>query len=321
MSVTERFRGAYLGAVLGDLIGAVWPQLERRNLNGLMTSPIAPHPGNGRLAAWGRQNLMLRAALADWQDLASIELQEQLEGVMPPMPASEHSSSFAAELARSLCCSLPLMLFFHDVPAQLRGQLAELTRQVAQTDGQEAVQVYLQWVSDRLTHNLRQAALAHPHLNHAQGTLLNRERTIPPPLDRTLPATIAPLITIANRAMQLAPASPPLALVRSLQLYDQHLLSIGAELSSTQSEQYRSLGMTMGATMGSLHGLSGWPIPWQLTLMMRFTPIMDAEWGLSSSAMLLALVDQLAIAWAGSHESQPMTSDIAIAAAQVLQPR
>jgi hypothetical protein len=55
--------------------------------------------------------------------------------------------------------------------------------------------------------------------------------------------------------------------------------------------------------------------------MMRFTPIMDAEWGLSSSAMLLALVDQLAIAWAGSHESQPMTSDIAIAAAQVLQPR
>lgn len=325
MGISERFRGAYFGAMIGDLIGAVWPQLEQRHLKGLITASFPPSETSG---GWGRQTLAICAALTDWQDIASMAI----EGVKP----FTEQPPFDRDLARALCCGLPIMLFFHDVPAEQSQHLTALThRLVPDPTHQAAVQTYLMLVSDRLTQALQQAvpcplrprpivaqrASGSPAIGRtiSQAKALKAQSTD----NSAIPSTIAPLLEIVNSVI-LPPTSPSLALVRSLQLYDQLNEQTAPSPSHTSPtshypEHYRTLGMTIGATMGATHGLSGWPIAWQQTLMQRLRPLLEVEWGIPSGATLVPLVNQLAIAWSGGQTTAD-TID-AIAAAQVLQPR
>ncbi len=318
MGMLERFRSAYLGAVLGDLIGIVWPHLEQHTLKGLATLPFPADQINAiRTSGWGQQNLTLCAALADGQAWASAPLGESNE----PTSNLGNPSAFASELGRSLCCSLPLLLFFHDVPQPLH-QLTALSHPWAtQPNWQPAVQTYLHWVSDRLTQSLRQPA-PNPHYFTPFSQKGRQSRhTAASVQDAADSSPTHPLIGIVSPALSLAPAA--LALVRSLQLYDQHCASAGAKHPDTDyhPDHYRTLGLTIGAIMGAAHGLSGWPIRWQFLLMQQLSPIVEAEWGRSPSA-ILSVVDQLAIAWAGgdSHAIPP-DATLAIGTAQMLQPR
>jgi ADP-ribosylglycohydrolase len=279
-SLVSRFRGALLGAFLGESLAS----------GGVKESQSACDLG--KMAILGTESLISlgRLDVDDW-----LERQQQ---------ASLHFN--ADSTAKVILATLPVALFFHENPIQLRKNLL-LVLQI--------------WDDNQV---LRDAVLA---LGYAIAQSLTEKLDPPTLIPRTIaflgktstsiPQTLLKVNNLLAKKAELARAQLELSQEDKLSnttamafycfldtLEDFRLTVLRASSNhNSQIAEPVDLGSPArsaitGALSGAYNSMLGIPVNWQVLLSTTNSP----TWGLSNCSQMLKLADTLAVVWSGVYD-------------------
>lgn len=295
-SLVSRFRGALLGAAVGESLGI-----------NCQNHPIAER-SRSKVETWAFQPL---PELSQRRAIAT-----QVQRLTGQLPAEEQSETWPPEDGLTLIWLLPKMLIGFDYPqsAQLEAYpwLMQIAARSTQLDGQLMHQVMALILRGCPPHQLTEQLVAIWH-DTPEGTQIhNRLWQV-----QTLVESGFGLITarqeLATRSLIEDPTASmvvPIALYGFLCTPDDARLAL---LRTAQlDDQTRLTCALVGAMVGAWGGVDAIPVAWRQRIGSAHEPsALLSLWQVSSESDLFKQADQLAAAWAGVYH--PM-GDRAIAA-------
>lgn len=329
-SLGDRFRGALLGAALGEILGAnyqiqqaaglpiSWLEVERWGLQ-------PPQQENG----WGR------GVVQQTQSLIQHQAPLRFNTLLSLRPSLPQPSSVSAGLAIHL---IPLMLFHHEDWQQLRHVLYEASLESGFVHPQNRLVEEPSDPSGCLPLSLLSIGYA---MSLALQNQLNAEGFLPQFLTQfeqhasdptrlqelehiqTCLATEVGLSTAKTRLKSVLVSPETIALYSFLSTPQNFQIAL---LRAAQLGHHPQITCALtGALCGAHQGILGMPLNWRRVL--RFTSgntALSNLWQLSSEASLFQLADGLHAAWSGIHNLsswQQQAASYYTAAPNVIRPR
>jgi hypothetical protein len=323
-SLLSRFRGAFLGALLGEALGvhvlpyqqpqSGWQQLTRGRFDKELGQPTCVNRGVKLMLT---QTLML---IGDQAHVTRSAEQSDLNELSSAKYSENRTSAVVDAVGESLLARLPLALFYHDQPLRYRAALQAIsplagdgaTRQatgsLAIPDSTLAAEVVGQVVSlilrERFTRlELIPQVLKDLDLQDSSPELAHDLMQMQSWLER--PCTLA---DVARYAKQMAtrsgtPAQASLTVVLVLYSFlatpDDFRLSV---LRSVQLHSSVLLPTLTGVISGLYNGLSGLPIAWRQQVESSRVADLYERWGITSKAEVEHIADRLLACWSGASE-------------------
>ncbi|HLP91585.1 MAG TPA: ADP-ribosylglycohydrolase family protein [Nostocaceae cyanobacterium] len=276
-SLVNRFRGAFLGAFLGESVAK--SQLADQNTS---------YCDLGKLAVSGTESLIRfgRLDIHDWVE------RQQLAG--------NHD-----DWGKIILATLPLCLFFHENPTQLKQNLQQVLKIWGQDHPalQDAILAFGYAIAKSLTEQLS------PHLLIPQIITFLDNRTNPIAQNllkvNTLfeqSASLAIVQTQLNSSEQIS-TDFALAFYCFLSTLEDFQLAVlrasySAEENQTSFVKRESIAAITGTLSGVYNSTAGMPINWQVL----FSPKNSPAWGLNNFSQMLELSDALVAVWSGVYE-------------------
>lgn len=315
-SLSSRFRGTLLGAVLGDMLGKSTAIIEHR----------ADSQWNS-LAVVGAQSLIRlgRFDVEDWRFGFSKESILRQEGVSS-LAHAMHLISTKAVIA-----TLPIALFYHENEINLRQNVQQLVTlwqddsvgaimKASLLDGALALGYA---IAQALTEKLNAgtligqtiAFLGEPHTQVAQHLAQVQ----------TLLEQGAALERAVSELVRDAWPSTPIALAFYCFLSTLEDLRLSVLRAVKTGYQPQITSAITGALSGAYNSTAGIPSTWRLAGSRRPNAKNLATWGITTEAQMLELSDSLVAVWSGMYDqakySAELTPIVAIAAPRVIRLR
>ncbi|OKH35985.1 hypothetical protein NIES2119_18470 [[Phormidium ambiguum] IAM M-71] len=319
-SLLSRFRGAFLGTVIGEIVGAygdTWQLGTKQN--------IQHSSDTGRLVIRGTEGLIRsgRLDLVDWCESSESIIENDSEKLLDNLPGITRDK---ADIS-GIISTVPVALFFHEDEAKLRQNL----QQVADVwqdnsvlkDGTLALGYA---IALSLKEKLNPATLITETINYldVETSLVQQLRKVEillaegAGLEKTLN-------TLIPRGKTMPPHTPvALAFYCFLSTLEDLRLSV---MRAARCPNPQLTSAIVGALSGTYNSVAGVPVAWRLALGKQSadnSPLMQL-WGLNSEAELLRLAARLLAAWSGVYNAEKFLIDPtqipAIAAPKVIKPR
>ncbi len=332
-SLVSRFRGALLGATLGDLWAAAslsssqsLPQNSAFPLQLIEVpsgSPIATPTATA--TCWGAIATTIARTLiqpgsqpSQWSDGRVLRPSETTSG-------GENSAADLLEQAAGWAiAALPLMLCYHDNFSDLRSHLSAIP---ASERAEALVLGYTlsQILQDRLNpHTLIAQILADLDLEKTNWALADQLAEVQHLIRAGASLAIAQRVLGASTALSVTPMPMAMALYCFLGTPEDFRLSL---VRSTRQFPLSPLTATLaGAMSGCSNTTAGVPLQWRSPFQQRCSDadLLRSRWGVETEIELLHLADLLLAHWAGFyHPAQPLPLARyrgAIAAPNVIRP-
>jgi ADP-ribosylglycohydrolase len=293
-SLTSRFKGCVLGAILGENLFDK-PQVEKTD----------------------SQNGWYKIAIRGTQSLVKLGFFESNDWLIPQQPQfSQLDNSSAAILA-----TLPLILFFHENPVKMRHNLLQAVdmwqKDLVVRDGVLAVGYAIsQCLREKLT----------------RATLIPQTVAFIGETETRLPQLLLKVNSLLQEGSGLERLQAELSKEEKLSntiatafycflssLEDFRLTVLRATQKSSYS---KTLGAITGALSGAHNSIVGIPVTWQLTISQAEL----AECNIADFLEMLKLTDALAAVWSGVYElsqnvDEGRNEQCAIAAPHVIRLR
>ena len=333
-SLLSRFRGAFLGTVIGEIVGAygaTW-QLGTKQ-------QIQQSSGTGRLVIRGTEGLVRngRLDLVDWCESPESSIENDAEKPLDNLIKETNFPDVITSVypgvtrhqddIRGIISTVPVALFFHEDEAKLRQNL----QQVADVwqdnsvlkDGTLALGYA---IALALKEKLNPATLIAETINYLdmETSLVHQLRNVEILLaeDAGLEKTLKTLIP---RGSTMPPHTPvALAFYCFLSTIEDLRLSV---MRATRCPNAQLTSAIVGALSGTYNSVAGVPVAWRLALGKQSadnSPLMQL-WGLNSESEILRLAARLLAAWSGVYNADKFLIDPtqipAIAAPKVIKPR
>ncbi|NJO77169.1 MAG: hypothetical protein HC827_00690 [Cyanobacteria bacterium RM1_2_2] len=321
-SLLSRFRGAFLGVLLGEMVGvhSLPPQHSRWTGQKFFQGQFGK--GWGRAARSNhavRLMLAQTAALIGSEEHSARSSEPESSNDLRELASVEYPENWtSAPIDRAgemMLATLPLALFYHDQPLRYRMALQAINRPAANRLTNEAMSastlaattVIGQAVSLILRERFTQFELipqvvkdldlwdSSPELAQdlmqMQGWLEQRSA----------------LANVVRHAKQMATRSTanPASLVAVSALYsflstpDDFRLSL---LRSTQLHSSILLPTLTGAISGLYNGISGLPVFWRQQVWTGEVAELNQRWGIASEAEVEHFADRLLACWSGAND-------------------
>lgn len=319
-SLLSRFRGAFLGTVIGEIVGAygdTWQLGTKQN--------IQYSSDTGRLVIRGTEGLIRsgRLDLVDWCESPESINENDSEKPLDNLPGITRDK---ADIS-GIISTVPVALFFHEDEAKLRQNL----QQVADVwqdnsvlkDGTLALGYA---IALSLKEKLNPATLIAETINYldVETSLVQQLRKVEVLLAEGagLEKTLNTLIT---RGKTMPPHTPvALAFYCFLSTLEDLRLSV---MRAARCPNPQLTSAIVGALSGTYNSVAGVPVAWRLALGKQpadNSPLMQL-WGLNSESEILRLAARLLAAWSGVYNAEKFLIDPtqipAIAAPKVIKPR
>ncbi|MBD2182893.1 ADP-ribosylglycohydrolase family protein [Planktothrix sp. FACHB-1355] len=328
-SLLSRFRGALLGAAVGEIWGAYgnsW-QLGVKQPSGQLYSW-------GRLVVRGTEGLIRQGKLdlADWR--------ESPEETLPsPTDTGKHQDITASSYfppksvsGSGIVATVPVALFFHEDEAKLRQNLHQVA-DVWQDDSvlKDGTLAVGYAIALALKEKLDPATLIPQTLEYldVETPLVQQLKQVQSLLDEGAGLEMT-LATLMPRHSAPRPnAAIALAFYCFLSTLEDLRLSV---IRASRCPQAQITGAIAGAISGAYNSIAGIPVGWRLALGDRHSSSgyendspLATLWGLNSEAELLRLAARLLAAWSGVYDADKFLIDTsivaAVAAPKVIKPR
>jgi len=319
-SLLSRFRGAFLGTVTGEIVGAygdTWQLGTKQN--------IRHSSDTGRLVIRGTEGLIRsgRLDLVDWCKSPESIIENDSEKLLDNLPGITRDK---ADIS-GIISTVPVALFFHEDEAKLRQNL----QQVADVwqdnsvlkDGTLALGYA---IALSLKEKVNPATLIAETINYldVETSLVQQLRKVEvllvegAGLEKTLN-------TLIPRGKTMSPHTPvALAFYCFLSTIEDLRLSV---MRAARCPNAQVTSAIVGALSGSYNSVAGVPVAWRLALGKQpadNSPLMQL-WGLNSESEILRLAARLLAAWSGVYNAEKFLIDPtqipAIAAPKVIKPR
>jgi ADP-ribosylglycohydrolase len=309
-SLLSRFRGAFLGAAIGEIWGAYGESWQMG-----VENDSTPQLGWGRLVVRGTEGLIRQGKLdlADWYETP----QKRLDG---------SSSSLGQELG-AIISTVPVALFFHEDEVKLRQNLQQVA-DVWQDDSvvKDGTLAIGYAIASALKEKLNPQTLIPKTIQYLDAdtplvkqlwqvqSLLEEGAGLQTTINQLIPRTLAP------------PPNFPVALAFYCFLSTIEDLSL-AVLRAARCPQAQITCAIAGALSGAYNSTAGIPVAWRLALNQQpnDSSALDKLWGLNCEAQLLRLAARLLAAWSGVYNAEKFLIDpnqvFAVGAPQVIKPR
>lgn len=331
-TLLSQFRGAFLGALIGESIGTsqlnqrpsgAWHKAEHSRLQPV---PAASQSHCHSRLMFAQTEVLLQAVLG-----ASTPVRQRVEASVQSEVQPSNAMSSPTQMAALAIATIPIALFYHDQPATLHQALQAALQPVAvsseslfgvtvvgQTlslllrEQQVPQQLIPQLIADLdlpdspLVHQLRQVQtwIEQP----VELTAISRWVKV---LTATSPETLDSLpIALGLYSFLSTPEDFRLSLSRLAQLFVDQL---------TPGAEQAVLACTLAGTVSGLYnGWIGIPLTWRQLLWRSPVSKFTQRWGSVSESDLLQYADQLLAAWSGvAHptdwEQQPQFTSITAA--------
>ncbi|MDX2214678.1 MAG: ADP-ribosylglycohydrolase family protein [Oculatellaceae cyanobacterium bins.114] len=322
-SLQSRFRGALLGAALGEVLGfqcqahrhpksssLSWQRLEQWGLHPL---EIMPSWSYGRTIVSGLQQLIKHQR---W-DVATSQLKAvpTLNGTAPPEKSCNLWDQSIAQHSppASLIVTLPIALYFHDDLPQLRYQVQQAIAVWHPTPDNDEVQLAALISAYAIALALRHQANLHTSL---VADLID---------DLELSQHRLEWVKILTQVTDLvAQGRGLLSILRTLGHPDKPgsamtgvAIALGCVLNTPDDFRLSVLQAArlpyhpqwvcalVGAFAGAFNGMAGLPLQWRSALHRHpaQSSALMALWDVKSEAMLVQLADQLLAVWGGIDQA------------------
>lgn len=333
-SLLSRFRGAFLGTVFGEILGAYGDSWQ------LGTTPGNQQPSStGRLVVRGTEGLIRRGRLdlADWCEASESTNQnesEKRQGILvketnlgsvttPAYPGIKRTSGDI----RAIISTVPVALFFHEDEAKLRQNLQQVA-DVWQDDSvlKDGTLAIGYAIALALKEKLNPDTLITETINYldVETSLVQQLRQVEDLLaaGAGLETTLKTLIPRGVTAPTHTPVA--LAFYCFLSTIEDLRLSV---MRAARCPKAQVTSAIAGALSGTFNSIAGVPVAWRLALGKQpgdNSPLTQL-WGLNSEAELLRLAARLLAAWSGVYNADKFLIDptqvSAIAAPKVIKPR
>lgn len=332
-SLVSRFRGALLGAALGDLWAAASlsssQSSSQKSASPLQLievpsgSPIAALPATA--IHWGAIATTIARTLIQ----PGFQPSQWSDGrVLPPSEARSGGENSAADLLEAAAgwaiAALPLMLCYHDNFSDLRSHLSAIPAS-ARADALVLGYTLSQILQDQLNPDtLIAQILADLDLEKTNWALADQLTEVQYLIRAGASLAIAQRVLGASTALSATPMPMAMALYCFLGTPEDFRLSL---LRSTRQFPLSTLTATLaGALSGCRNTTAGLPLQWRSPFQQRCSDacLLRSRWGVETEIDLLHLADLLLAHWAGFyHPIQPLPLARyrgAIAAPNVIRP-
>lgn len=333
-SLLSRFRGAFLGTVFGEIVGAYGDRWQ------LCTKQEIQQPSSaGRLVVRGTEGLIRggKLDLVDWCEASESINQNQSEKRQGNLlketnlarintPAYPGIKRTAGDI-RAIISTVPVALFFHEDEAKLRQNLQQVA-DVWQDDSvlKDGTLAIGYAIALALKEKLNPATLITETINYldVETSLVQQLRQV-----EILLAEGAGLETTLKTLIPRSTTAPPntsvaLAFYCFLSTIEDLQLSV---MRAARCPQAQVTSAIAGALSGTFNSVAGVPVAWRLALGKQppdNSPLTQL-WGLNSEAELLRLAARLLAAWSGVYNADKFLIDPtqvpAVAAPKVIKPR
>lgn len=337
-SLVSRFRGALLGAALGDLWAAASlsssqslpqnsaspfqlpPQLIEVPSGSPIATPTATATHWGAIATTIARTLIQPGSQpSQWSDGRVLPPSETKSG------GGEGSAADLLEQAAGWAiAALPLMLCYHDNFSDLRSHLSAIPA-AARADALVLGYTLSQILQDQLNPDtLIAQILADLDLEKTNWALADQLTEVQYLIRAGASLAIAQRVLGASTALSATPMPMAMALYCFLGTPEDFRLSL---LRSTRQFSLSTLTATLaGAMSGCSNTTAGLPLQWRSPFQQRYSDadLLRSRWGVETEIDLLHLADLLLAHWAGFyHPTQPLPLARyrgAIAAPNVIRP-
>lgn len=333
-SLLSRFRGAFLGTVFGEILGAYGDGWQ------LGTKQQSQQPSStGRLVVRGAEGLIRHGKLdlADWCEVSESTNQNQLEKRQEIVVQETNLASFNTPVypgikrvtgdIKAIISTVPVALFFHEDEGKLRQNLQQVA-DVWQDDSvlKDGTLAIGYAIALTLKEKLNPATLIRETINYLdmETSLVQQLRQVEVLLAEGagLETTLKTLIPRGTTT----PANTPVALAFYCFLSTIEDLRLSV-MRAARCPQPQVTSAIAGALSGAFNSIAGVPVAWRLALGKQpvdNSPLTEL-WGLNSEAELLRLAARLLAAWSGVYNADKFLIDPtqvpAIAAPKVIKPR
>ncbi|MFB2939082.1 ADP-ribosylglycohydrolase family protein [Aerosakkonemataceae cyanobacterium BLCC-F154] len=333
-SLLSRFRGAFLGTVFGEIVGAYGDRWQ------LGTKQQSQQPfSTGRLVVRGTEGLIRHGKLdlVDWCEASESTNENQLEECQEIVVQETNLSKFNTPVypgikrvsgdIRAIISTVPVALFFHEDEAKLRQNLQQVA-DVWQDDSvlKDGTLAIGYAIAKALKEKLNSATLISETINYldVETSLVQQLREV-----EDLLAAGAGLATTLKTLIPRGTTTPPntpvaLAFYCFLSTIEDLQLSV---MRASRCPQAQVTSAIAGALSGTFNSIAGVPVAWRLALGKQPTDNLPLKqlWGVNSEAELLRLAARLLAAWSGVYNADKFLIDPtqvpAIAAPKVIKPR
>lgn len=319
-SLLSRFRGAFLGTVIGEIVGAygdTWQLGTKQN--------IQHSSDTGRLVIRGTEGLIRsgRLDLLDWCESPKSIIETDSEKPLDNLPGITRDK---ADIS-GIISTVPVALFFHEDEVKLRQNL----QQVADVwqdnsvlkDGTLALGYA---IALSLKEKLNPVTLIAETINYldVETSLVQQLRKVEILLAEGagLEKTLNTLIPRGKTMPTYTPVA--LAFYCFLSTLEDLRLSV---MRAARCPNPQLTSAIVGALSGTYNSVAGVPVAWRLALGKQSadnSPLMQL-WGLNSESEILRLAARLLAAWSGVYNAEKFLIDPtqipAIAAPKVIKPR
>jgi hypothetical protein len=335
-SLLSRFRGAFLGTVFGEILGAYGDSWQ------LGTAQKNQQPSSaGRLVVRGTEGLIRRGRLdlTDWCEAKESTVQEESEKCQEKLVKETNITEVTSLVypgikrvygdIRAIISAVPVALFFHEDETKLRQNL----QQVADVwqddsvlkDGTLAIGYTLALaLKEKLTPDTLIEQVIY-YLD-VETSLVQQLKQV-----EVLLAEGAGLETTLTTLIPRGTTAPPntavaLAFYCFLSTIEDLQLSV---MRAARCPEAQVTSAIAGALSGTFNSIAGVPVAWRLALGKQPAEAENSPltqlWGLNSEAELLRLAARLLAAWSGVYNAEKFLIDPtqvpAIAAPKVIKPR
>lgn len=328
-SLLSRFRGAFVGAAIGEIRGAYGDSWQL----GVKQSLLSPSSW-GRLVVRGTEGLIRQGKLdlADWQqpsqstistESENQKIRQKVDSVILPVsyPAKREGN------IAGIVTTLPVALFFHEDEAKLRQNLLQVA-DVWQDDSvlKDGTLAIGYAIALMLKERLDSATLIEEMINYVdvETPLVNQLRQVQVLLEEGagLEKTLATLMPKKSTPLMNTPVA--LAFYCFLSTIEDLRLAV---VRASRCPEPQVTSAIVGALSGAYNSIGGIPVGWRLALGKYSegdSPLVRL-WGLNSEAELLRLAARLLAAWSGVYDAEKFLIDTsfipAVAAPKVIKPR
>ena len=305
-SLYSRFRGTFLGTVVGEMLGK--------------STSVGADTEWGRLAVMGAESL-LRLGKFDLDDWRQVLL--SADSVLKPFHPSSNLNAMNCISTKAIITTLPLALFYHENEIKLRQNLQQLLvawqDDPVSRDGALAVgYATLQSLTEKIN-----AATLIPQtiafLGESQTQLPQQLAQVQRLLEQG--AGLERTVTYLSRNTQ---PTTPIALAFYFFLSTLEDLRLSVMRAAQTGCQPQITSAITGALSGAYNSTAGIPVSLRMALSQpNAKPL--AAWGMKTEAEMLELSDSLVAVWSGVYDQAThptkMTPVAAIAAPLVIRPR
>lgn len=335
-SLLSRFRGALLGAAIGEIWGAYGESWQLG-----VKQPSALPSSWGRLVVRGTEGLIRQGKLdlADWGEPTKrtrsfpTENGKAYEEANFPGYASPNTEETYAKYDQNsapgsgIVATVPVALFFHEDEAKLRQNLHQVA-DVWQDDSvlKDGTLAVGYAIALALKERLDPATLIPETLNYldVETPLVQQLRQVQTLLEEGagLETTLATLMPPHSEPRPNAAIA--LAFYCFLSTLEDLRLSVVRAARCPQSQITSALA---GALSGAYNSIAGIPVGWRLALGKEKgdNSALATLWGVHSETELLRLAARLLAAWSGVYDAEKFLIDTslvsAVAAPKVIKPR